>query len=166
MKKLLSLILCVLLCGSVTAARRSLLQVTFTNGSHVVYDTDGGMRIVQGYDAESENYTLFIGTNKKNVTYNISDVKSLEFLPSATGIDGVGSDNSSVASQPAFSFSGKRVTIFGTSVSDVAVFGVDGTRRNAGVHKSDNQVTVDLSGLEAGSYIVKTNINSIKVQIR
>lgn len=165
MKKNLIIPFLLLLCVSITAARRSLLQVSFGNGSHVVYSTDDGMLISQGFDAETSKYILMLSTDNESVTYEMGDVQTLEFLPASTGIEDVGVGNGTDIA-PAFSFSDKRVVISGKNVTDIAVYAMDGTRCNANIRKSADAVTVDLSSLSAGNYIVKTSVNSIKIRIR
>lgn len=165
MKRRVSLLLCLLLCCGTYATRRSQLKINFQNAPSIICSTDGGMEIKQAYDNEIKDFTLSITTVDHDATYNLIDVKSLKFLPSVTAIESTQDDTQSMG-QPSFYFAGKTITIYNGTAKDCAVYSTDGMKQTADIKQYTDRVVIDLSRLAAGSYIVKTNANSIKIQIR
>lgn len=158
MKKMYSLALGVMFALSTMAGERSLLQVTFVSGAEaVVYGTEG-LELAQGYDHQKQVFWLTVN----QTSYEFSELKELRFLTEAQGIG-----HPEVAKEKlSYRLHDRRIVISGSNLSGIGTYTIDGKAVPAVVERSEDAVTVDFSSCAPGIYIVKTNVNSIKVSIR
>lgn len=137
-----------MLAVAMTATAKSVVFVLSDNT--LVYYLLGGetnpiMRFVDG------------GVTVNDDKYEFSGIKHfyISNTDDPNGID-------TVTSQPEASFRGNKLVVKGENAS-VTVSKIDGTRVSADVEKANGCVSVDLSGLSSGNYIIKVGASSFKV---
>lgn len=159
MKKLFSLALGMMFALSVQAGGRSCLQVTFDSGEYGVIFSEGlFLEMVQSYNPQEKSFVLTIS----GVTYYFSGLKELRFVSDAQSIE----QPEAVQDKLSYHLHDRRVVISGSNLSGIGAYTIDGKAVPAAIERSEDAVTVDFSSCAPGIYIVKTNINSIKVSIR
>ena len=159
MKKLFSLALGMMFALSVQAGERSYLQVTFVSGDvGIIYSDWSLIKMGHGYDSQKKSFVLTINDD----TYDFFGMKELRFVSDAQSIE----QPEAVQENLSFHLYDRRVVISGRNLSGIGVYTIDGKAVPAAIERSEDAVTVDFSSCAPGIYIVKTNINSIKVSIR
>lgn len=159
MKKMYSLALGVMFALSTMAGERSCLQVTFVSGEYgIVYGDWSLIKIGQSYNPQEKSFMLEINDD----TYDFYGLKELRFVSAAQNID----QPETVQKELSFHLYDRRIVISGSNLSGIGTYTIDGKAVPAAIEWSEDAVTVDLSSCAPGIYIVKTNVNSIKVSIR
>lgn len=159
MKKLFSLAMGIMLALSVQAGERSCLQVMFVSGEiGIIYSDWSLLKIGQDYNPQEKSFVLTINGD----TYDFFGLKELRFLSEAQSVE----QPKAVQKRLSFHLYDRRVVISGNNLSGIGAYTIDGKAVPAAVERSEDAVTVDFTSCAPGIYIVKTNVNSIKVSIR
>ena len=147
MKKLTFLLL--LLMASVGASAKS---VVFTlNDSTIVYyqlskDVNPIMRFKEGMMVVNED------------AYEFSDIKNF-YISDEDDPNAI----ETVLSKQNVTFSSNTVIIRSDAVKTLKVYTLDGVEVKASVQKTDDVISVDLNGLDKGTYLISTGTSSLKV---
>ena len=144
---------------SSVAGERSYLEVKFVSGDlGMIYSDWSLIKMDQEYNPQKKSFVLKINDD----TYDFLELKELRFVPKAQSIEQPETTKETLS----FHLYDRRVVILGSNLSGIGVYTIDGKIVPAAVERSEENVTVDLTSCVPGIYIVKTNINSIKVSIR
>lgn len=148
MKKLTLLFF--LMCMVSVGAMAKSIVFTLSDGTKVYYllggETNPILRFVDGkVTVEADEYEL---SNIKNFYVSNED--------DPNGIESV------LAAQSA-SYSGNTLVVNAANVSNVKVFTVGGMEVKADIQQSGDMTTVNLNGLEKGTYVIQVGKSSLKV---
>lgn len=160
MRKLfLSALGIVLFALSTLAAERSLMQLTLVSGEQVVISGVVKWEISSEFDPQSQKFKFVINNE---VSYEFSELKEVRFYDDPQSVG----HPENVVGKLSFHLYNKQVVVSGEDLSGIRAYTIDGKVAPATIERGSDAVTVDFSACAPGIYIVKTNINSIKVSIR
>lgn len=147
MKKLTFLLL--LLMASVGASAKSVV-FTLNDGTKVYYllskDVNPIMRFKEGKMVVNED------------AYEFSDIKNF-YISDEDDPNAI----ETVLSKQNVTFSSNTVIIRSDAVKALKVYTLDGVEVKASVQKTDDVISVDLNGLDKGTYLISTGTSSLKV---
>lgn len=147
MKKLTFLLL--LLMASVGASAKSVV-FTLNDGTKVYYllskDVNPIMRFKEGKMVVNED------------AYEFSDIKNF-YISDEDDPNAI----ETVLSKQNVTFSSNTVIIRSDAVKTLKVYTLDGVEVKASVQKTDDVISVDLNGLDRGTYLISTGTSSLKV---
>lgn len=147
MKKLTFLLL--LLMASVGASAKSVV-FTLNDGTKVYYllskDVNPIMRFKEGKMVVNED------------AYEFSDIKNF-YISDEDDPNAI----ETVLSKQNVTFSSNTVIIRSDAVKTLKVYTLDGVEVKASVQKTDDVISVDLNGLDKGTYLISTGTSSLKV---
>lgn len=147
MKKLTFLLL--LLMASVGASAKSVV-FTLNDGTKVYYllskDVNPIMRFKEGMMVVNED------------AYEFSDIKNF-YISDEDDPNAI----ETVLSKQNVTFSSNTVIIRSDAVKTLKVYTLDGVEVKASVQKTDDVISVDLNGLDKGTYLISTGTSSLKV---
>ena len=147
MKKLTFLLL--LLMASVGASAKSVV-FTLNDGTKVYYllskEVNPIMRFKEGMMVVNED------------AYEFSDIKNF-YISDEDDPNAI----ETVLSKQNVTFSSNTVIIRSDAVKTLKVYTLNGVEVKASVHKTDDVISVDLNGLDKGTYLISTGTSSLKV---
>lgn len=147
MKKLTFLLL--LLMASVGASAKSVV-FTLNDGTKVYYllskEVNPIMRFKEGMMVVNED------------AYEFSDIKNF-YISDEDDPNAI----ETVLSKQNVTFSSNTVIIRSDAVKTLKVYTLDGVEVKASVQKTDDVISVDLNGLDRGTYLISTGTSSLKV---
>jgi len=145
-KRTLSIICLLLTLTGIKAADRTLVIETATNGKMSI-------RLSDKPEITFSGQTMLISSAAGNYSLEISDIVQYAFESVATGVAQLHSD------ELRFSYSANdQITIEGVdSPSDVRLYAADGRELPAQVSANGDRLTVSLSMLPKGVYIISAN---------
>lgn len=147
MKKLTFLLL--LLMASVGASAKSVV-FTLNDGTKVYYllskEVNPIMRFKEGKMVVNED------------AYEFSDIKNF-YISDEDDPNAI----ETVLSKQNVTFSSNTVIIRSDAVKTLKVYTLDGVEVKASVQKTDDVISVDLNGLDKGTYLISTGTSSLKV---
>lgn len=147
MKKLTFLLL--LLMASVGASAKSVV-FTLNDGTKVYYllskEVNPIMRFKEGMMVVNED------------AYEFSDIKNF-YISDEDDPNAI----ETVLSKQNVTFSSNTVIIRSDAVKTLKVYTLDGVEVKASVQKTDDVISVDLNGLDKGTYLISTGTSSLKV---
>ena len=147
MKKLTFLLL--LLMASVGASAKSVV-FTLNDRTRVYYqlskDVNPIMRFKEGMMVVNED------------AYEFSDIKNF-YISDEDDPNAI----ETVLSKQNVTFSSNTVIIRSDAVKTLKVYTLDGVEVKASVQKTDDVISVDLNGLDKGTYLISTGTSSLKV---
>lgn len=147
MKKLTFLLL--LLMASVGASAKSVV-FTLNDGTKVYYllskEVNPIMRFKEGMMVVNED------------AYEFSDIKNF-YISDEDDPNAI----ETVLSKQNVTFSSNTVIIRSDAVKTLKVYTLDGGEVKASVQKTDDVISVDLNGLDKGTYLISTGTSSLKV---
>lgn len=147
MKKLTFLLL--LLMASVGASAKSVV-FTLNDGTKVYYllskEVNPIMRFKEGKMVVNED------------AYEFSDIKNF-YISDEDDPNAI----ETVLSKQNVTFSSNTVIIRSDAVKTLKVYTLNGVEVKASVHKTDDVISVDLNGLDKGTYLISTGTSSLKV---
>lgn len=147
MKKLTFLLL--LLMASVGASAKSVV-FTLNDGTKVYYllskEVNPIMRFKEGMMVVNED------------AYEFSDIKNF-YISDEDDPNAI----ETVLSKQNVTFSANTVIIRSDAVKTLKVYTLDGVEVKASVQKTDDVISVDLNGLDKGTYLISTGTSSLKV---
>lgn len=160
MRKLfLSALGIVLFALSTLAAERSLMQLTLVSGEKVVISGMVRWEISSAFDPQSQTFKFVVNNE---VSYEFSELKEVHFFDDPESVE----HPENVVGKLSFHLYDKQVVVSGENLSGIRAYTIDGKVAPVSIERGSDAVTVDFSACAPGIYIVKTNINSIKVSIR
>lgn len=147
MKKLTFLLL--LLMASVGASAKSVV-FTLNDGTKVYYllskEVNPIMRFKEGKMVVNED------------AYEFSDIKNF-YISDEDDPNAI----ETVLSKQNVTFSSNTVIIRSDAVKTLKVYTLDGVEVKVSVQKTDDVISVDLNGLDKGTYLISTGTSSLKV---
>lgn len=147
MKKLTFLLL--LLMASVGASAKSVV-FTLNDGTKVYYllskEVNPIMRFKEGMMVVNED------------AYEFSDIKNF-YISDEDDPNAI----ETVLSKQNVTFNSNTVIIRSDAVKTLKVYTLDGVEVKASVQKTDDVISVDLNGLDKGTYLISTGTSSLKV---
>lgn len=147
MKKLTFLLL--LLMASVGASAKSVV-FTLNDGTKVYYllskEVNPIMRFKEGMMVVNED------------AYEFSDIKNF-YISDEDDPNAI----ETVLSKQNVTFSSNTVIIRSDAVKTLKVYTLDGVEVKASVQKTDDVISVNLNGLDKGTYLISTGTSSLKV---
>lgn len=105
-----------------------------------------------------ESHLLVVSSNTVSASYQLSDVKEYYFVELGNSVEELQKDEVRFVRQ-----SNDEVIIYGLSPSVVCVYDLSGRRRPVSIQQQGNAVVVSLQQLQAATYIIHLNQQSIKI---
>lgn len=160
-KKFILLLFAVLgAVGMSAQSSNSQMKVTLNDGKVVYLSLAEQPTVTHSYNEETTSFDLVIKGNEVTSTFDVDEVKIVEFVDEATDVESVKAEQDIHFSY----FDGRNVNLTGIGGQQIIVSNIDGKNVLEIPGKQNDTVTINMESYPAGIYIIRVgNKRSFKI---